>query len=164
LILNYKNCLRGRLDDAALAEAYRVAAKSGGGKHIGHQRVWNWNALALQEFRFRKVTAQARVNLRLAWELVPELITGHSYGRETPFVEATWVFLLLNDARIDVRSGAEAAARAKLEGLVRFADGDLAGLEAFAAYPYYPQRYRFARQPALESFLREKAQEELARL
>lgn len=167
LIREYKNCLRGRLDDSALAMAYAVALSPGGGKHCGHQRVWNWNALALQEFRFRGDTVKARACLRTAWELVPRLISGRLYGRETDCVEATWLFLLLNDARIDVRAGATgaAAARAKLGALLRFCDGDTGGLaEAFAEYPYAPERYRFSRSPPLVSFLREKVQEELAQV
>lgn len=165
LIREYKNCLRGPLDASGLAAAYAEAERGGGGKHCGHQRVWNWNALALQEYRFRGDIAQARLCLRRAWELVPSLITGRPYGRETDCVEATWLFLLLNDARIDVRSGARAAARAKLGALLAFSKRDASGLrEAYPEYPYSPASYRFSWDPELVSFLREKAEEELARL
>jgi hypothetical protein len=165
LIREYKNCLRGPLSDEALAAAYAEAGRPGGGKHCGHQRVWNWNALALQEFRFRVDQARARACLRAAWALVPGLISGRAYGRETDCVEATWLFLLLNDARIDVRSGAGMAARTKLGALLRFCERDGSGLvEAFPDYPYSPGQYRFSWDPELVSFLREKAQEELAYL
>jgi len=156
------------LDAAGLAAAYAEAAREGGGKHCGHQRVWNWNALALQEFRFRDDTEKARSNLRRAWELVPSQITGRQYGRETGCVEATWLFLLLNDARMDVRSKAapdRARANLKLNALKAFAAGDSSLLRtAYPDYLYSPAQYRFDYDPELSAFLRDKVEEESARL
>lgn len=156
----YRETLREKADPGRLEELYALTQELGGGKHVAYQRIWNWSALAFQEFKFQNDFTRAAVCLRKALELVPGMVTGRKYGHETPCVEAVWLFLLLNEARLDRRAGRAEAARSKLSALLRFLDEEPGALGAFD-FNYDPEHYRFSRHPDLVSYLRGKVQEEL---
>ena len=156
----YRETLREKAEPARLDELYELTQELGGGKHMAYQRIWNWSALAFQEFKFQGDFARAAVCLRKALDLVPGMITGRSYGLETPCVEAVWLFLLLNEARLDRRAGRAEKAQSKLSALLHFLDEEAGALGAFD-FAYDPERFRFSRHPDLVSYLRGKVQEEL---
>jgi len=164
LAVAYMDCLRDRLSDQRIAEIRSLLhAASGSGKHRGYQAVWGWNALAFQLFRFHGSAPAARDCLERAFQLVPSLVTGHSYGRATPCAESVWVILLLNNARLDLRSGSLAEGAAKIAALRKFVSGgalDGAVFGDFYRKALASRDYRFSRAPYLVEFLEKKLGEE----
>lgn len=166
MALAYMDCLRDRLTDARISEVRSLLhAASGGGKHRGYQAVWGWNALAFQYFRFHNSASAARDCLERAFQLVPALVTGHSYGRATACAESVWIILLLNDARMDLRSGELAKGAEKIAALRKFVAGENLAAGVFGEFyrkALSSRDYRFSRATYLIEFLERKLGDEEA--